>query len=138
MDSVRITTQNIEQYRGKLGFRLGDLPFEMWQVFDRSAYDACGTGMIVPIEKIVSTKNQLLDPKFIAGQKGDPRHTAFKWMTAAAKGQTKRRDPITATSARDGTFLVNDGNATIQVLMFVGWPEAPVAIVHVDDKQRVI
>ena len=107
-------------------------------MFDRSAFDSCKTGKIVPIEKIVSTKNQLLDPKFIAGQKADPRQTAFKWMTAAAKGETKRREPITATSGSDGAFLVDDGNATIQVLMFVGWAEAPVEIVHIDDEPHVV
>jgi hypothetical protein len=136
MDSIRITTHNIEDYRGELGLRFGDLPFEMWKVFDRSAFAASATGRIVPIRKIVSTKNQLLDPQFIAGQKADPRQTAFKWMTAAAKGETKRREPITATSASDGTFLVDDGNATIQVLMFVGWEEAPLKIVQVADKPR--
>lgn len=129
MDSIQITTQNIEDYRGGLRLRVGDLPFGMWQVFDRSAFDDYGMGLIVPIEKIVSTKNQLLDPKFIANQKNDPRQTAFKRMTAAAQSGTKRREPITATRASDGTFLVGDGKATVQVLMFVGWDKVPVEIV---------
>jgi hypothetical protein len=110
------------------------LPFDIWQVFDRSAFDSCASAITVPIERIVSTKDQLMDPKFIAGQKDDPRLTAFRCMTAAAKGETKRRDPITTIRATDGTFLVLDGNATVQVLMLVGWDQAPIQLVRVECK----
>ncbi|HEU5124223.1 MAG TPA: hypothetical protein VFW05_09195 [Verrucomicrobiae bacterium] len=138
MDLVRITAQNIENYRGDLKLRVGDLPFEIWQVFDKSAFDVCRMGKIVQIDELVSTKNQLLDSKYIAGQKVDPRLTAFKWMTAAAKGETKKREPISVVSDSDGTFRVDDGNATVQVLMFVGWNKVPVAIVDVDEKSAAM
>ena len=128
MDSVRITIHNIEDYRGSLNLRSGDLPFEMWQVFDREAFDACGRNAIVPIEKIASTKNELLDSKLVAGKKDDPRQTAFKWMTASARGQNQKRKPITVYESEGGTFLVEDGNATVQVLMLSGWTEVPVEL----------
>lgn len=123
---VSITTDNIEDFRGVLGIRPGNLPFDMWRVFDRSAFESLGNSLIVPVAKLVSTKNQLLDTRFVTSQKRDPRQIAFERMVAAANGLIERRAPIKAIPKPDGRFHIEDGNATAQVLMLAGWKEAPI------------
>ena len=117
MDSI--TTRNIECYRGSLTLQLGDLPYEIWRVFERSAYDAAKNHRIVTVQSLISTKNQLLDPKFVGGEKADPRQTAFKFMEFAALGLNDKRPPLKVCVWNQDSFQILDGNATAQVLMLV-------------------
>jgi hypothetical protein len=127
-----VTVETIESFRGKLDIHPGDLPYDIWQVFDRKAFEACPNARIVPVAKLVGTKDQRQDPSFLAGQKPDPRQTAFDRMVDAANGLIDRREPITVVAKSDGTFHVADGNATAQVLMLVGWKEVPVSLILSD------
>lgn len=127
---IRITTQNIEDYRGALTVQPGDFAVDIWSVFDRNAFEACSNSHVVGIEHIVSTKNQLEDPKFLSGMKGDPRKTALDRMRDAAAGKLERRAPIAVEEQNDGTYEVLDGNATAQILMLAGWKEVAVTIMR--------
>ena len=133
-----ITTQNIENFRGALSLKPGDLPYGMWKVFDRAAYDAAKNARIVTVQSLVSTKNQLLDPKFVNGDKADPRQTAFNFMNSAALGLNDRRPPLKVYISDTDSFQILDGNATAQVLMLVGWSEVPVEIVDVEEQCRIV
>jgi len=124
----RITAANIEDFRGTIAFGPGDLPFDLWEIFDERTFRAAGDGRIVPLENIVSTKNPLADPRFLAGEKPDPRQTAFDRMVSAGKGLIDRRPPLKAQLSDDGMFYIEDGNATVQVLMLVGWAAAAVEV----------
>jgi hypothetical protein len=128
MTGVEITVKNIENYRGALTIGQSDLPMDIWAIFDRSVFEGCSNGLIVPLEKIVSTKNELLDQKFLAGEKLDPRQTAFNYMTHSVKGAGRKRAPLSVQKETDGTFVILDGNATVQVLMLTGWNEVPVLV----------
>jgi hypothetical protein len=133
-----ITTENIECYRGALTLRSGDLPFDIWKVFERAAFDVTENARVVAVQSLVSTKNQLLDPDFVNGIKADPRQTAFKSMTSAALGFNERRLPLKVFKADLNSFQIVDGNATAQVLMLVGWKEVPVEIVEVEGRNNSI
>jgi hypothetical protein len=126
---TRITSETVEDFRGALDIRRGDLPFDVWQVFDRKAYEACSTKRIVPVAKLVSVKDERENREFAAGEKPDPRQRAFDHMTAAGRGVIDRRAPLRVVEKPDGTFHVLDGNATAQVLMLAGWQSAPVELV---------
>lgn len=123
-----ITTENIESFRGSLLLKPGELPFKMWDVFDREAFEQSKSGSIVPLNTLVSTKNELADPKFLKGLKQDPRLTAFQFSTSAAQGNNKKREPLTVKDPVNGKYEIVDGNATAQMLMFVGWSEVPIII----------
>lgn len=133
---IEITSKNIESFRGALDLKHGDLPYDIWMVFDKDTSIATETCMAT-VEKLISTKNQLLDPKFVRGEKKDPRQTAFDFMLGAALGRNTRRAPLKATKKEGGFFLILDGNATAQVLMLVGWTEAPIQIVSIDEPQNL-
>lgn len=128
MKELKITEYNISNYIGDLQFGPGDLPFDLWEVFDKKIFDSLSNKDILPIDQIVSCKNQMLDPKFLSGEKKDPRQTAFDWMLLAAKGETKKRAPIRVVPCADGKYRVDDGNATVQVLMIVKWNQVPAEI----------
>jgi hypothetical protein len=129
---VAITALNIEDFRGELTFTKGDLPYNLWSVFSRDAYDNCAPAGIVPVAKLVSRKNEVQDPKFVAGLKEDPRQTAFHRMTVAARDGSVGREPLKVRPAANGSFDVIDGNATAQVLMLVGWQEVPVQRIQIE------
>jgi hypothetical protein len=133
-----ITTRNIEDFRGALTLKPGDLPYELWKVFDRLAYESAENPRIVPVQNLVSPKNQLLDPKFISGKKADPRQTAFNFMSSAALGLNDKRPPLKVYVGDQASFQILDGNATAQVLMLVGWSEVPVEIVDVVEQCRFV
>ena len=133
-----ITTQNIENFRGSLTLKLGDLPYEMWKVFERSAYDAAKNARVVTVQSLVSTKNQLSDPKFVSGKKPDPRQTAFDFMSSAALGLNAKRPPLSVHAGDGDSYRIVDGNATAQVLMLVGWNEVPVEIVQVEQQCKTV
>jgi hypothetical protein len=128
MTTCAITTGNIERFRGELTLKPGDLPYEIWDVFDRAAFDAAENAYVVQVQCLVSTKNQLLDPRFQQGEKTDPRQTAFNLMSSAAMGHRARRPPLKVLPIREHSYQIKDGNATAQVLMLVGWSEVPVEI----------
>lgn len=126
---VAITTKNIEEYRGALTIGPANLEVGVWDVFDNDKYNASTSARIVPMEQVVSTKNQLLDEKFLRGDKPDPRQNAFDLMLQAAKGKIPKRGPLNAVLLESGTYVVQDGNATVQALMLAGWKEVPVVLV---------
>lgn len=128
MNDISITCDNIEDFRASLQIRDGDLPFGIWDVFDRSAFESSPTARIVSIERIVSTRDERDDPDYASGAKPDPRQTAFEKMKQAANGLLARRAPIDVREKEDGLLYVADGNATVQVLMLAGWRELPVDI----------
>ena len=126
---VPITVETVENFRGDLKIFPGDLPFDIWQVFDRKAFEACSTARIVAVAKLVSVKDERQQPSFVGGEKADPRQRAFDRMVAAARGSINRRAPLKAVQKPDGAFHVLDGNATAQVLMLAGWKRAPIELV---------
>lgn len=85
-------------------------------------------GQVVPLSTLLSTKNELADPKFLAGLKNDPRQNAILDMTAAAQGGRKRV-PLDVVDNGDGTYTIIDGNATAQAAMLAGWSHIPMRIV---------
>lgn len=123
-----ITTENIESFRGSLLLKPGDLPFKMWDVFDLEAFEQSKSSSIVPFNTLISTKNELEDPKFLKGLKQDPRLTAFQFFTSAAQENNNKREPLTVKGPVNGKYELVDGNATAQMLMFVGWSEVPIII----------
>lgn len=125
---VEITTENIDHYRGAIQIPPGAVPTDVWAVFDRDAFDALGEeAALLPLAKVVSTKDELTDPKFLAGRKPDPRATVLARFADAAAGRLAKRPPITVTQ-RNGRYFVQDGNATVQVLMLAGWTHVPAQI----------
>jgi hypothetical protein len=125
---VAITTQNIEDFRGALTIQPGDLPYGPWDIFDRAAFEQAPHPALLALDTLVSTKNQLLDPKFVAGQKADPRQNALARMTDAARGTLAKRPPITVRLGDAGTYRIEDGNATVQALMLAGWTHVPAQV----------
>ena len=121
-----INIKNIEDFRGDLKIQTGDLPFDIWDIFDYSKFKSIANTQIVSLDKINSTKNELLDEKFLAGEKNDPRENAFEFMKKAASNKIDKRAPIEVTS----NFHIIDGNATAQVLMLAGWKEVAVEIIN--------
>lgn len=125
----RITLDTITQYRATLTISPTDLKCGMWDIFDQDAFAKTGSvAKIVPLKLIVSTKDQRIDPKFLAGQKGDPRQVAFGHMQHAAANKGTKRAPVLVSHHTDGLYYVIDGNATVQVLMMLEWSEVPVCI----------
>lgn len=131
-----ITTATIAQHRG--GVTTTPLDHATtWDVFDRAAFEALGPqATLLPLDKLVSTKNELLDPKFLAGQKADPRTTAIARMADAAAGRIPRRAPLTVVQRADGRYTIQDGNATAQALMLAGWTHVPVQILKAGTQQE--
>ena len=125
---VQITVDNIEQFRGELTVAQGDLAFDVWQVFDRTYFEANPNCMMVALSKLISTKDQLQDPQFRTGNKRDPRATAYLRMLDAAAGRISPRRPITAVADQGGGLRIIDGNATAQLLMLARWAEVPVEV----------
>lgn len=126
---VKITTGNIGSFRGCLTIQTNDMPDDIWSVFEKAVFDNSKNAQLIPVSQTVSTKNQLDDEAFKKGLKADPRQTAYDRMCEAAKGKLPRREPITVRLNADMTFDVVDGNATIQVLMFLGWQNVPAIVV---------
>lgn len=130
VDMPRITVANIDQYRGGLTTCSDDLKCGIWDVFDKALFDKKAlTAKLVPLNDVVSTKDQRADPKFLAGAKADPRLVALSHMQNAAANKGRKREPIKVSQHSDGLFYVIDGNATAQVLMTAEWTEIPVWIV---------
>ena len=82
---VFITKSNINDFRGQVDVSaLAKYRDRYTQAFDFSEDDLQnGSVRLVPIESLVSTKNELEDPKFKAGIKKDPRQTAANMMVKA-------------------------------------------------------
>ena len=131
-----ITSATIEQHRG--GVTTTPLDHATtWDVFDRAAFEALGPqATLLPLDKLVSTKNELLDPKFLAGQKADPRITAIARMADAAAGTIPRRAPLTVVQRADGRYVIQDGNATAQALMLAGKTHVPAQILQPGTQQE--
>ena len=128
VDEIAITTSNVGDFKGDLALGAGDLPFDIWRVFSQPAGSQIAPVRIVPVSQLVSGKNQLLDERFLAGLKLDPRQTAFERMVRAGRGDIPGREPLRVKKRSDGRLDVTDGNATAQVLMLVGWSEVPVVL----------
>lgn len=83
---------------------------------------------LLPLDKVISTKDQSLDEKYLAGQKAHPVATAAKAMASAYEGQGFKRGPINVRSNQDGTYTVQDGNATTQAAQGAGWEKIPALV----------
>jgi hypothetical protein len=129
-DQAAITVSNVESFRGSLTFRIGDLPYDMWSVFSHSEFCNQPNTAILPVNKLISRKNELRDPDFLLGIKRDPRQTAFDRMRTAALHGLPGRGPLQVVPINSMWFEILDGNATAQVLMLVGWMNAPAQIVR--------
>jgi len=129
MGPCRITVSNIEGFRGTLAIQRGDLPYDMWSIFDVLQFGTGELFRIVSLVDVVSTKNELMDEEYVAGRKRDPRLTAFEWMKKAGEGLAKPRAPLRVREISNG-FEILDGNATAQVLMLAGWTRVPVHLVR--------
>lgn len=125
----RITSSNIDRYRGALIIGPTDLKCDVWDVFDKESFEKAAGARLVSLRTIVSTKDQRTDRKYLAGAKDDPRRVALGRMQMAAAKQCARRDPITVTEHSDGLLYVIDGNATVQVLMLAEWEQVPVLVI---------
>lgn len=82
----------------------------------------------VPVDSLVTHKNQNEDPKYQKGLKRHPVSTAAAFMAKAIAGEVEKRDPISVQDNGDGTFTVLDGNATSQAAMMVGADTIPVLV----------
>lgn len=126
----RITKANIADYAGNVdASRLIGRNPDLWNAFDKQAFDRDG-GKIVPVAALVSHKNETASFKFQMGLKGDPRQTAADFMVRALNKEpgVKKRAPIDVLDNGDGTFTIDDGNATAQAAMLAGWDVLPVVV----------
>jgi hypothetical protein len=130
MPTVAITVENIEEFRGNLKIQPGDLGDDIWTVFDLHVFVSMKNCRVVDLKDLVSTKNELEDPKFVAGIKADPRQTAFDFMEKAVSTSGRKRSPLEVKRLPSGGYSILDGNATAQVLMFIKWSEVPVRIIE--------
>jgi hypothetical protein len=128
---TKITSANISQYAGNVDVSaIQGKNGEIWRMFDRDQLDP-QTGRLVQISQLVSTKDELRDPKFLAGTKQDPRQNAADAMGRSLDGaprNTKGRAPLDVYAGSDGTFTIIDGNATAQAAMLAGWNVLPVNV----------
>jgi len=110
---------------------LGIQPIEedTWKYFDKKKFDSSGAKLF-PLDKLISTKNESLDAKFIAGLKGHPVKNAAGAFQKGAKNDAafRPRKPLYIADNGDGTYRVLDGNATTQAAKFVGWTQVPAII----------
>jgi predicted acylesterase/phospholipase RssA len=68
----------------------------------------------------------LLRPSKPPGSQPRAERVAATRMAAAARGEREPRAPLLVRPARDGTYEVLDGNATLTVAARSGWPDVPV------------
>ena len=126
-----ITAQNVKEFTGTLAVSPNALPESgMWNVFDRTKFDAAEGAEVVPVSQLISRKDERQDPKYKAGTKGFPVANAYKFMLQSQQGRSEKggREPLTVTRNADGTFEILDGNSTAQVLMLAGWKSVPVSV----------
>ena len=124
---MHITSENIEKYRGDLVFEVLETSFKVWDIFDHNKFKILSNTNMISIDKLISTKNQLLDEDYLKGLKKDPRQNAFELMKKASLGEIDKREPLKITN----DFHIIDGNATAQVLMLLSWKgEVPVEVIE--------
>lgn len=122
----KIGTHNIHEYAGKVDTsKLAPHKANPWSAFEKTP-----AAKMVPLSKLISTKDELQDPKFLAGTKKDPRQTAADWMVKSIEAEpgAKKRAPLDVEDNGDGTFTIKDGNATAQAAMLAGWEHVPVHV----------
>jgi hypothetical protein len=124
----RITTENIGEYAGEVDVsELAKYPDALRQTFNLAPKDSAV--QVVPLSSLVSLKNELESPRFLAGTKKDPRQTAADAMVRNIENRGgKKRDPLDVADNGDGTFTIRDGNATAQAAMLAGWSLIPVKV----------
>lgn len=123
-----ITRANVRDFIGTLAVSDTALPESaIWRVFNKEAFDGKPDARMIPVEKLVSRKDEREDKQYQAGTKDFPVKNAYVAMVRNAQGRGEQagRDPIRITANKDGTFEILDGNATSQVLMAAGWREVP-------------
>lgn len=125
---IAITTSNINAYAGNVDVSTLRGRQKDW----KDAFDWTPGVPVVPLSKLVSPKNELADRKFLGGLKKDPRQTAADWIVKAMNGTdgAKKRAPLDVTANPDGTYTIQDGNATAQALMLADWKAVPVNVVQ--------
>jgi len=122
----KITVNNIEDFRGDLIFKRGDIKFNTWDIFDINKFNNINNTTVIDLNKLISNKNELMDENYLNNVKKDPREKAFNLMIKASLGEIDKREPIKITK----DFYIVDGNATVQTLMLLSWTnKIPVEIV---------
>lgn len=128
---VRITTANIQEYAGNAD--VSPIKGREAEGLAKAFQPNSGNTAIVPLDTLIITKDELKDPKFLAGKKADPRETAAKAMGWGIDGDPRNtkgpREPLSVSDNGDGTFTVVDGNATAQAAMLAGWSRIPVRVI---------
>jgi hypothetical protein len=120
-----ITTANIEDFRGDVN----TAELAKFAGNETAAFTATDKSQWVKLSKLISNKNELTDPKFLAGQKADPRQKAAQGMLSALRGEGAARKPLTVYRNADGTYTIIDGNATAQAAMLAKWDKVAVEVV---------
>ena len=128
---VRITTANIQEYAGNAD--VSPIKGREAEGLAKAFQPNSGNTAVVSLDTLIITKDELKDPKFLAGKKADPRETAAKAMGWGIDGDPRNtkgpREPISVSDNGDGTFTVVDGNATAQAAMLAGWSRIPVRVI---------
>lgn len=128
---VRITTANIQEYAGNAD--VSPIKGREAEGLAKAFQPNSGNTAVVPLDTLIITKDELKDPKFLAGKKADPRETAAKAMGWGIDGDPRNtkgpREPLSVSDNGDGTFTVVDGNATAQAAMLAGWSRIPVRVI---------
>ena len=77
-------------------------------------FEESSRATLIPLSDLVSTR---LRPKGV--------RNAARLMRDAAAGAADRRAPIRVARAREGSWLVLDGNSTVAVARLSGWRSIP-------------
>jgi hypothetical protein len=80
--------------------------------YSNTAYFGTVTGHPIPLAKLLHNK---VRPGGVAN--------AVRLMKKALEGEIPKRDPITVRALPNGKFCVEDGNSTVTVARFAGWPD---------------
>ena len=80
----------------------------------RNAFTFPEGSRMLPLSKVIAAKHE---PQAVAN--------ATRFIGEALRGQRSPRKPVDASANPDGTFTLQDGNATAQALMLAGWKAVP-------------
>ena len=113
-ENQRITTENVQEMNPNVDVSALAGTQKHW----RKAFNIPGTPKLVALAKLTATKHE---PQSV--------QNAARFIAQAISGTKSARAPIDVSANPDGTYTVQDGNATAQALMLAGWKAIPVHIV---------
>jgi hypothetical protein len=68
--SFLISTKNIREFAGNVSIKDGSLEPNVWRAFSRQEFSQAGTAaQMVPLDTLISTKNELEDPRYLRGER---------------------------------------------------------------------